>query len=212
MRGNIRSHKKRISIKLYITMELLIATHNEHKKEEIQQILGDDYIVKSLRDYNLHDEIVEDGLTFEENALIKAKYCYEKTGIPSLGDDSGLVVEALDGRPGIYSARYAGDHDFAKNIEKVLEEMQGVSNRNAYFTTVLCFYNEQGAFYFEGKVHGELLTENRGHQGFGYDPIFVAHGEEITFAEMNPEDKNKISHRKNALDKFLDFYTTTSES
>ncbi len=193
-------------------MELLIATHNEHKKEEIQQILGDDYIVKSLRDYNLHDEIVEDGLTFEENALIKAKYCYEKTGIPSLGDDSGLVVEALDGRPGIYSARYAGDHDFAKNIEKVLEEMQGVSNRNAYFTTVLCFYNEQGAFYFEGKVHGELLTENRGHQGFGYDPIFVAHGEEITFAEMDPEDKNKISHRKNALDKFLDFYTTTSES
>lgn len=193
-------------------MELLIATHNEHKKEEIQQILGSEYTVKSLRDYDLHDEIVEDGLTFEENALLKAKYCYEKTGIPSLGDDSGLVVEALDGRPGIYSARYAGDHDFAKNIEKVLEEMQNETNRKAYFTTVLCFYNEQGAFYFDGKVHGNLLEENRGHQGFGYDPIFVANGESITFAEMDPAEKNKISHRKNALDKFLEFYKTSSES
>lgn len=186
-------------------MELLVATHNIHKKEEIQQILGDDFIVKSLTDYNIHEEIVEDGDSFHANALIKAKYCFEKTGIQSLGDDSGLAVEALDGRPGIFSARYAGDHDFAKNIEKVLSEMKGVETRKAYFITVLCYYDENGAQYFEGRVHGNILTENKGFKGFGYDPVFVPEGYEITFAEMNPEDKNKISHRKQALDLFLDF-------
>ncbi|MCX8523707.1 RdgB/HAM1 family non-canonical purine NTP pyrophosphatase [Chryseobacterium formosus] len=186
-------------------MELLVATHNLHKKEEIQQILGDEFIVKSLSDYNLHDEIVEDGDSFNANALIKAKYCFEKTGIPSLGDDSGLVVESLDGRPGIFSARYAGDHDFAKNIEKVLSEMGNIENRKAYFITVLCYYDENGAKYFDGRAHGNLLKENKGHQGFGYDPIFVPEGYEMTFAEMNPEDKNKISHRKQALDLFLEF-------
>nr|WP_090024462.1 RdgB/HAM1 family non-canonical purine NTP pyrophosphatase [Chryseobacterium oleae] len=186
-------------------MELLVATHNVHKKEEIQQILGNDFTVKSLTDYNIHEEIVEDGDSFNANALIKAKYCFEKTGIPSLGDDSGLVVEGLDGRPGIFSARYAGDHDFAKNMEKVLSELEGEENRKAYFITVLCYYDENGARYFEGKAHGNLLTENKGHKGFGYDPIFAPEGYEMTFAEMNPEDKNRISHRKQALDLFLDF-------
>ena len=186
-------------------MELLVATHNVHKKEEIQQILGDQFTVKSLADYDLHDEIVEDGDSFNANALIKAKYCFEKTGIPSLGDDSGLVVESLDGRPGIFSARYAGDHDFAKNIEKVLNEMEGVENRKAYFITVLCYYDENGAQYFDGRAHGNLLTENKGYKGFGYDPIFVPQDYEKTFAEMNPEDKNQISHRKQALDLFLNF-------
>ncbi|UKB81737.1 RdgB/HAM1 family non-canonical purine NTP pyrophosphatase [Chryseobacterium sp. MEBOG07] len=190
-------------------MELLVATHNEHKKEEIQQILGSDCVVKSLTDYNIHEEIVEDGDSFHANALIKAKYCFEKTGVPSLGDDSGLVVESLDGRPGIFSARYAGDHDFAKNIEKVLEEMQGIENRKAYFVTVLCYYDDNGAQYFEGRVHGNLLTENKGYKGFGYDPIFVPEGYERTFAEMDPADKNKISHRKQALDLFMDFLKVT---
>ncbi len=186
-------------------MELLVATHNIHKKEEIQQILGDHFIVKSLTDYNIHEEIIEDGDSFYANALIKAKYCFEKTGIPSLGDDSGLAVKSLDGRPGIFSARYAGDHDFAKNIEKVLSEMKDVENRKAYFITVLCYYDENGPQYFEGRVHGNILTENKGFKGFGYDPVFVPEGYEMTFAEMNPEDKNKISHRKQALDLFLDF-------
>ncbi len=189
-------------------MELLVATHNIHKKEEIQQILGNRFTVKSLADYNLHDEIVEDGDSFNANALIKAKYCFEKTGVPSLGDDSGLVVESLDGRPGIFSARYAGDHDFAKNISKVLSEMDGVDNRKAYFITVLCYYDGNGAQYFDGRAHGNLLTENRGQQGFGYDPVFVPQGYEMTFAEMNPEDKNQISHRKQALDLFLEFLKT----
>ena len=186
-------------------MELLIATHNVHKKKEIQQILGKNFTVKSLTDYEIHDEIVEDGKTFEENALIKAKYCFEKTGIPSIGDDSGLVVEALDGRPGIYSARYAGNHDFAKNIAKVLEEMHNEKNRKAYFITVLCYYSEQGAKYFEGRVYGNLTQENKGVKGFGYDPVFVPDNHEITFAEMLPEEKNKISHRKKALDLLLEF-------
>ncbi|UMQ41933.1 RdgB/HAM1 family non-canonical purine NTP pyrophosphatase [Chryseobacterium sp. Y16C] len=186
-------------------MELLVATHNIHKKEEIQQILGNEFVVKSLTDYDIHDEIIEDGNSFNANALIKAKYCFEKTGIPSLGDDSGLVVESLDGRPGIFSARYAGDHDFAKNIEKVLSEMEGIENRKAYFITVLCYYDGNGAQYFDGRVHGNLLMENKGFKGFGYDPIFVPEEYNITFAEMEPEDKNKISHRKQALDLFLDF-------
>lgn len=185
--------------------KILVATHNEHKKEEIQQILGNEFQILSLSDFAIHDEIVEDGDTFEANALIKAKYCFEKTGVPSVGDDSGLVVEALDGRPGIFSARYAGDHDFAKNIEKVLTEMQGETNRKAYFITVLCYYDGQQIQYFEGRVYGNLLEDNKGHQGFGYDPIFVPEGYEKTFAEMNPDEKNKISHRKKALDKFLEF-------
>lgn len=187
-------------------MELLVATHNQHKKIEIQQILGQEYTVKSLTDYGIYDEIVEDGTSFEENALIKAKFCYEKTGIPSLGDDSGLVVEALDGRPGIFSARYAGNHDFDKNIEKVLSEMQEKEHRNAHFITVLCYYDQDGAQFFEGKINGAILPENRGHKGFGYDPIFVPEGYAVTFAEMTPEDKNKISHRKRAMDRFLEFF------
>ena len=186
-------------------MEILVATHNLHKKEEIQQILGEKYHITSLTDYHIHDEIIEDGNSFHENALIKAKFCFEKTGKPSLGDDSGLVVPALDGRPGIYSARYAGNHDFDKNMTKVLEEMQDKNDREAYFITVLCLYNEDGAEYFEGRVYGDLSTERSGNKGFGYDPIFIPKNHEISFADMLAEQKNAMSHRKNALDKFLAF-------
>ncbi len=186
-----------------MSKEILIATHNQHKKEEIQQILGEEFLVKSLTDYNIHEEIVEDGNSFHENALIKAKYCFEKTGIPSLGDDSGLVVEALKGKPGIFSARYAGNHDFEKNIEKVLCEMQNEENRKAYFVTVMCLFDENGENYFEGRIYGNLTQETRGEKGFGYDPIFIPENYEITFAEMKPEEKNAISHRKNAIDQFL---------
>ena len=185
--------------------EILIATHNTHKKEEIQQILGENFNVTSLTDYDIHDEIVEDGETFHANALIKAQYCFNTTGKPSLGDDSGLVVEGLDGRPGIYSARYASNHDFAKNMAKVLEELEGVENRKAYFVTVMCLVDETGANYFEGRVYGNLTKEVRGEKGFGYDPIFIPDHYEITFAEMKAEDKNKISHRKKAIELFLEF-------
>lgn len=190
--------------------EILIATHNAHKKEEIQQILGENFTVTSLTDYDIHDEIVEDGTTFHANALIKAQYCFDTTGKPSLGDDSGLVVEALDGRPGIYSARYAGNHDFAKNMSKVLDELEGVENRKAYFVTVMCLVDETGTNYFEGRVYGNLTKEVRGEKGFGYDPIFIPENYEITFAEMKPEDKNKISHRKKAIEQFLEFMERNS--
>lgn len=186
-------------------MEILVATHNLHKKEEIQQILGSDYVVTSLSDYNLNEEIVEDGNTFQENALIKAKYCFEKTGKPSVGDDSGLVVEALNGRPGIYSARYAGNHNFKKNIEKVLAEMKDEPNRRAYFITMLCFKDQDGEHYFEGRIYGNITQEVFGEEGFGYDPIFIPDDYNMTFAEMLPEEKNKISHRSEALKKFLDY-------
>lgn len=186
-------------------MDILVATHNLHKKEEIQQILGSDYFVMSLADYDLNDEIIEDGNSFAANALIKAKYCYEKTGKPSLGDDSGMVVEALDGRPGIFSARYAGDHNFKKNIEKVLEEMTDEVNRRAYFITVLCYIDDSGIRYFEGRAYGNLTKEVFGEHGFGYDPIFMPDDHNMTFAEMSAEDKNKISHRNAAIKFFLEF-------
>lgn len=186
-------------------MEILIATHNLHKKEEIQQILGPEFIVTTLTDYDLNEEIIEDGNTFQENALIKAKYCFEKTGKGSVGDDSGLVVEALDGRPGIYSARYAGNHNFKKNIEKVLEELKDEPNRRAYFITVLCFKDQYGEHYFEGRIYGNITTEVSGEDGFGYDPIFTPDDHNLTFAQMLPEEKNKISHRSEALKKFLEF-------
>lgn len=183
--------------------ELLFATHNAHKKDEIQQILGDQYVVKTLSDYGLTAEIIEDGSTFQENAAIKANYCWEKTGIPSIGDDSGLVIEALDGRPGIFSARYAGNHDFAANIRKVLSEMEGVKNRAAYFITVLCLRDARGERFFEGRVEGRITETLAGAHGFGYDPIFIPDGHSVTFAEMSAEEKNKISHRRKALDNFL---------
>lgn len=186
-------------------MEILVATHNLHKKEEIQQILGTEYIVTSLSDYDLNDEILEDGKTFQENACIKANYCFEKTGKASVGDDSGLVVEALDGRPGIFSARYAGNHNFKKNIEKVLEEMKDEPNRRAYFITVLCYKDSEGEHYFEGRVYGNITKEVFGEDGFGYDPIFIPDEYNQTFAEMTPEEKNKISHRSEALKIFLEF-------
>lgn len=186
-------------------MELLVATSNIHKKQEIQQIAGPEFSIKSLQDVGITEEIPEDGQSFEENALIKAKYCFEKTGIPCVGDDSGLVVEALDGRPGIYSARYAGNHDFDANIKKVLEEMQGISQRDAYFCTVLAYYDGSHTELFTGRVYGKLTEEKSGTEGFGYDPIFIPNGYEKTFSEMSPEEKNAISHRRKALDDFLRF-------
>lgn len=186
-------------------MEILLATHNQHKKEEIQQILGEKFRVTSLTDYQLFDEIEETGATFHENALIKAKYCYGKTEKPSVGDDSGLVIPALGGRPGIFSARYAGEHDFEANIRKVLDEMEGMTDRQAYFITVMCLVDGEGEHYFEGRVYGNITTEKHGEKGFGYDPIFVPDGYQLSFAEMKPEEKNKISHRYEAVHKFLDF-------
>ena len=186
-------------------MEILLATHNQHKKEEIAQILGKNFQVKSLTDVQNFEEIEENGTTFHENAKIKALYCYQKTGKASVGDDSGLVIPALDGRPGIFSARYAGKHDFEANMDKVLSEMKNVEDRRAYFVTVMCLVDEHGENYFEGRVYGNIATERKGEKGFGYDPIFIPDGYEISFAEMKSEEKNRISHRFEAIKKFLSF-------
>jgi len=184
--------------------ELLIATGNQHKKEEIQQILRD-CRVTSLSDYSYFGDIEENGVSFAENAKIKAKFCFETIGKSSIGDDSGLVIPALGGRPGVHSARYAGDHDFDANIRKVLEEMQGVVDRNAYFITVLCLISNEKEEYFEGRIYGEIAHKPFGENGFGYDPIFIPKGYGISFAQMPVEEKNKISHRAEAFKKLLNY-------
>ncbi len=185
--------------------ELLIATGNNHKVEEFKQILGSEYNIKCLKDFDITEDIPETGSSFEENALIKAKYCYEKTGIPCISDDSGLVIPALNGEPGIHSARYAGNHDFNANIEKVLNRLKLSDHREAYFICIICFIDSSGAHYFQGKVDGKIIKECSGVEGFGYDPIFIPNGYSKTFAEMESSEKNSISHRRMALDKLIPF-------
>jgi len=184
--------------------ELLFATNNQHKKEEIQQILHN-YSITSISDYGCFEEIEENGDSFAENAKIKAKFCFEAVGKLSIGDDSGLVIPALGGKPGICSARYAGDHDFDANIRKVIEEMKDVIHREAYFVTVLCLFCDEREEYFEGRVYGEIACKPSGIRGFGYDSIFIPKGYGISFAEMSTEQKNKISHRAEALKKLLSY-------
>lgn len=186
-------------------MELLLATHNSHKKEEISKLLPNRFIIKALNDYNLFDEIQETGLTFDENAKIKAEYGFLKTSIPCFSDDSGLVVEALNNEPGIYSARYAGTGNSQDNINKVLKNLERISNRNAYFICVISFVFQNEIHFFEGRVYGEILTQQIGKEGFGYDPIFKPLGFEKTFSEMTSEEKNAISHRSIAMKKFIEF-------
>ncbi len=190
-------------------MEILIATHNQHKKEEIVQILPL-FKVLSLSDFQLNEEIVEDGTTFHENAFIKANYCYNHTNKKSIGDDSGLVIAALNGRPGIFSARYAGNHDFGANIEKVLMEMEGISNRSAYFITVLCLKSEKETLYFEGRIEGDIAEKVMGENGFGYDPIFIPKNQTLSFAQISAEEKNKISHRYLAFQQLLHHFKPIS--
>ncbi|WP_295811077.1 RdgB/HAM1 family non-canonical purine NTP pyrophosphatase [uncultured Apibacter sp.] len=183
-------------------MEILLATQNEHKKAEIIEILPENLQLKTFNDFNFEGEIEETGTTFHENAFIKAKFGYDLTNIPCFADDSGLVIEALDGEPGIYSSRYAGTGSFNDNISKVLKKMENCSNRNAYFISVICWVNDQEVKYFEGKIFGTISSEISGSQGFGYDPIFIPNGYIKSFAEFSPKEKNIISHRAIALKKF----------
>ncbi|MDR2123324.1 MAG: RdgB/HAM1 family non-canonical purine NTP pyrophosphatase [Flavobacteriaceae bacterium] len=186
-------------------MEILLATQNEHKKDEILAMLPQNFRLKSFKDYNFQGDIEETGKTFSENAYIKAKFGYDLAHIPCFADDSGLVIEALNGDPGIYSARYAGTGSFDDNIAKVLENMKNISNRKAYFISVICWVNGDEVNYFEGRIHGSVSTEIKGTQGFGYDPIFIPDGSIYSFAEIKPEKKNQISHRAIALNKFMEF-------
>lgn len=184
--------------------KLILASNNAHKVEEIKSIL-DDYTILTLKDINFNQEIIEDGTTFEENALIKARTICQFSGKTAIADDSGLSVELLDGRPGVYSARYSKEQTDEKNIEKVLIELDGKKSK-AKFVSVIALVNPDGTEYtFRGECHGEIIFEKRGNNGFGYDPIFYVPTLNKTFAELIPEQKNSISHRKQSLEKFSQF-------
>lgn len=192
-------------------MKIVFATNNKHKLEEIRQLLKDKHEIISLSDIGCHDDIPEDHDTLQENALQKARYIKEHYGYDCFADDTGLEIEALDGRPGVYSARYAGpEKDSRKNMEKVLAEMQGVTRRNACFRTVIALILNGKEYLFEGRADGEILTEQQGNAGFGYDPIFRPEGYTQSFAEMSAEEKNKISHRGEATRKLIQFLKTTA--
>ena len=181
--------------------ELILASNNAHKVEEIKSIL-DDYKILTLKDIGYYEDIIEDGTTFEENALIKARTIAKYSGKVAIADDSGLSVALLDGRPGVYSARYSAEQTDEKNIEKVLLELNGEKSE-AKFVSVIALVRPDGTeITFRGECHGEIIFEKRGNNGFGYDPIFYVPSLEKTFAELTPEQKNSISHRKESLEKF----------
>ena len=185
---------------------LVFATNNLHKLEEVRDILGGSFRIASLKEIGCTDDIPETADTLEGNALQKARYVKDKFGYDCFADDTGLEVEALGGAPGVFSARYAGPgHDSEANMQKLLKELEGKTNRQAQFRTVVALILEGREYTFEGIVRGTILTERRGTAGFGYDPVFVPEGYAETFAEMGSEEKNRISHRARAVQQLADF-------
>jgi XTP/dITP diphosphohydrolase len=185
-------------------MELVFATNNTHKLEELQAIMGNRIKLLSLKDIGCDEEIPEDQATLEGNASQKAFYIYNKYGYNCFADDTGLEIEALNGEPGVYSARYAGEEKNAEsNMDKVLAGLLKIKNRNARFRTVISLVIDGIEKQFEGIVEGSILNEKRGISGFGYDPVFQPSGYTKTFAEMNLTDKNEISHRGRAVEKLV---------
>lgn len=190
-------------------IEICLASNNAHKIVELQQMLGDTFLIKTMKDIGCEDDIEEYGTTLEQNSRIKADYIHDRYGVNVIADDSGLEVEALDNRPGVYSARYAGEPTNHKaNIEKLLLELDGIENRKARFRTVITLILDHEHYAFEGDVSGKIITELRGDEGFGYDPIFVPDGFEKTFAEMPADLKNQMSHRANAIKSLLAYLKT----
>lgn len=185
-------------------MKLIFATHNSHKVQELNQLLPDSIELLSLNQIGCHQEIIESGTTLEENAKIKADFIRFKYGLDCFADDSGLVVDALNGAPGVYSARYAGaERNMEKNIQKVWSELKG-KETTAHFQTVFFLHLEGEEYVLRGAVKGRLIFEKRGKGGFGYDPIFIPEGYRQTFAELGDEIKNKIGHRAQATKKLLE--------
>ncbi len=184
-------------------MKIILATHNADKRKEMMAALADLNVdILSLKDFPQVGEIIEDGESLTDNAIIKAKTVFDITGIPSISDDTGLLVEALDGAPGVYSARYAGeDATYADNVEKLLREMNDVpiQNRGAQFQTSMVFFNNDTELIAHGIVKGQISQTPKGVGGFGYDPVFYIPEQEKTFAEMTIKEKNQISHRGIAL-------------
>lgn len=189
---------------------LYLATQNQHKIEEIKDLLGDLFDVHTVFELGVSVEIPETGNTLQENSMQKAAYIAEHFQVTCLSDDSGLEVNALGGRPGVYSARYAGEpKDDAANVRKLLGELEGVSDRSARFVTVLTFHHQGQYDCFEGEIQGQIASIPRGEQGFGYDPVFVPVGFDRTFAEMTMEEKNQMAHRARAMQKFKSFIDET---
>jgi len=186
-------------------MELVFATNNAHKLEEVQQMVRGRFVLKSLADIGCDDDIPETGVTFQENAQQKTDYLFQKYQVNCFGDDSGLEIDALNGEPGVYSARYSGSRDMEKNIDLVLEKLQDQENRRARFKTVISLFLNGEQHFFEGTVEGRIIASRTGTEGFGYDPIFIPEGYDQTFAEMSLEEKNKISHRSQAVAKLVGF-------
>lgn len=186
--------------------KLVVATNNAHKLEEISAILGNEMELLSLKDIHCNADIPETADTLEGNARQKAMYIHENYGMDCFADDTGLEVEALNGAPGVFSARYAGDgHDSEANMQKLLKELEGKENRKAQFRTAICLIMESKEYLFEGIVKGYIIEEKRGGSGFGYDPIFVPEGYNQTFAELGNDVKNTISHRARAVEKLCTF-------
>ncbi len=187
-------------------MELVFATNNKHKIREISDLLDGNFRILGLADLGITEDIPEEAETLEENAVFKARYVHEKTGLSVFADDTGLEVTALGGAPGVYSARYAGESkSFDDNIEKLLREMQNATDRSARFRTVIALILDGSEYLFEGTVEGEIIRERRGVGGFGYDPVFIATGSDRTFAEIPLSEKNLISHRAKAMRKLIEF-------
>ena len=188
---------------------IVFATNNEHKLSEVRSIVGEEIDILSLADIDCNDDIPENADTLEGNALQKAEYIFQKYGLSCFADDTGLEVEALNGQPGVHTARYAfADHnDPQANVDKLLNEMKEKSNRRARFRTAITLILQEDGKpqLFEGIVEGEIATERRGTDGFGYDPVFIPEQREKTFAELGPEVKNTISHRARATKKLVDY-------
>ncbi len=187
-------------------MELVFATNNKHKIKEISDLLDNNFKILGLADVNITEDIPEDAETLAENALFKARFVHDRTGLDVFADDTGLEVDALGGAPGVYSARYAGEgRSFDDNINKLLEQMADAEDRCARFRTVIALILDGSEYLFEGSVEGVITRERRGNGGFGYDPVFLADGHDRTFAEIPLSEKNLISHRARAMRKLLAF-------
>ena len=192
-------------------MKIVFATNNKHKLEEIKDILGKDFEIVSLAEIGCHEDIPETGLTLEENARQKSTYIVEHYSHDCFADDTGLEVDALNGEPGVHSARYAEgtDHDSEANMRKLLSKMSNVKDRTARFRTVISLIINGVEYQFEGRVEGRIATEKHGTEGFGYDPIFIPEGYDKSFAELGEEVKNQISHRARAVKKLAEYLSSS---
>ena len=186
--------------------KIIFATNNQFKFNEVKGILTSKIYLVSLKELNFKEEIPEIHNSIKSNAMGKALFIYNKFNMDCFADDTGLEIEALNGEPGVFSARYAGKNcTFEDNIKKVLKKLSGIKNRRAKFTTIISLVEKGDITNFEGNVYGVIIKEKRGIYGFGYDPVFMPDGYKLTFAEMTPEEKNKISHRAVAVRKLADY-------